>query len=242
MQRQVGLDLTVKVEPGKGDAFGLEPPRYASLLPSTASCQVHRIEFCTHSSGTHTECASHITKDGGDFAPVFASQPALCKCLVVRLAPHALHACVGETYANSEPAPGPSELVVSRAALQRAMHRFAPSEFDGAVLLQLDKNSESDWVFFTDQAMEYLVDEFGVFTLLVNLVSVDRERCGLAMPAHSKFFLPQRKANPLGLWPTITENVKTDPSVLTGVYWLNLQLAPFLQTDAVPSRVLLFNL
>ncbi|KAH9251860.1 hypothetical protein BASA81_010303 [Batrachochytrium salamandrivorans] len=241
MKTQVGMDLSIKVEPGKGDAFGLEPPSYTSLLPSTASCQVHRIEFCAHSSGTHTECVSHITKDGGDFAQVFASQPAFCKCLVVRLVPQLLQTCIGETYANSDPRPSGSELVVSRAGLHRAMHKFAPTEFDGAVMLQLDKKDESDWVFFTDQAMEYLVDEFCTFTLLVNHVSVDRERCGLAMPAHSKFFLPQRKSNPLGLWPTITENVKTDRAVATGVYWLNLQLAPFLHTDAVPTAQVVTN-
>jgi arylformamidase len=226
------IDLTIPFVAGKGTAFGLEAPEVRSLLPKEIGVRADRISFCAHASGTHTECIGHINLQD-DLSATFAALPPIVSCLVLHVKPDMFGTCGGDSYAGSIPAPEPNELVVSRQSLEKAIADLKIDKEAIKAYAVLVYTGTCEWVFFTDQAVEFLVQR-GATALLVDQVSIDRERCGPAMPAHRGFFHGRKTA-------TITENVKYDGELKEGLYHLNLQLAPFLGTDAVPSRVILLS-
>jgi hypothetical protein len=73
---------------------------------------------------------------------------------------------------------------------------------------------------------------------MIDLPSVDREEDGEKLLAHHAFWnYPQATR----LDATITELVFVDDKIKDGFYFMNLQVAPFVN-DAAPSRPLLFEL
>lgn len=223
------IDLTVPFEFGKGTAFGLDPPVRRALLPEGAGCYADRIELCAHASGTHTECEGHVNPQG-DFTDILKTWPPLTECYVLRVKCETLGES-GESYEGSAPSAEPNEKVVSARALEIAFSRIPNKDQYSDVRSVVIMTLEPEWVFFTDQAIKWLVEK-GITCLIIDKVSIDRERCGPKMPAHRGFF-SNRNA-------IVTENVRQDESVKEGVYILSLQLSPILGTDAVPSRVLLY--
>jgi len=225
------IDLTIYIQQDTGSAFGLEPPKYASLIPDSAGVHADRISFCAHSAGTHTECAAHINSKKTAIEDVLVLEPVFTECLVVRVVPEPLGDS-GDTYEGSVPQPSPSELVISRRRLSKAVSKLSAGRHEGIESIIVLSGECKEWVFFSDQAADYLVEQ-GFKNLLVDKVSIDREYCGPHMPAHRRFL--QRDC------ATVTENVRDKPTMSEGRYLLNLQLSPFVGTDAVPSRVLLFR-
>ena len=224
------IDLTNMFHFGHGSAFGIEPPSQRSLLPPAAGCCASVITFCAHASGTHTECGAHILLEGHSLERTFETFPPFVECAVLKVEPERFDTCGGDTYVGSVPAPEGEELVVSKRSIEKALisANCSLSSVSAVAVLTLTV----DWVFFTDQAMQFLVNH-NIGCLIVDKISIDRERCGPKMPAHRIFFEGRPSA-------ILTENIKQDASIKSGIYYLNLQLSPFLGTDAVPSRVLLF--
>ena len=78
----------------------------------------------------------------------------------------------------------------------------------------------------------------GIKHILIDLPSVDKEEDGGALAAHHAFW--NYPADPR-LDATITELVYIPESIQDGLYFLNLQVAPFVN-DAAPSRPVLYPL
>jgi len=76
----------------------------------------------------------------------------------------------------------------------------------------------------------------GIEHLLLDLPSVDRESDGGALAAHRAFW---RYPDAPRMEATITEFIYVPDAVVDGLYYLNLQVAPF-ENDASPSRPVLY--
>ena len=152
------VDLSSPYEPGKGTAFGLDPPVIEALLPSASGLCVERISFCAHASGTHTECLLHIDPlIRADMRNTDAWKEGLVPCLVVRVDPVKLGES-GDHYAKSIPVADDSELVISRAALQSALGKLHPQphkEFMHSLLVL----TSGVPAFFTNECIIWLVEQ-----------------------------------------------------------------------------------
>jgi len=256
--------------------FGLEPPAATALLPKSSGLRADRYHVSAHGSGTHSECAAHVLPDWdgldlstvGAFAAAAAASgeledggavPVLEPCACLDVEARRLDGAPGESYDGSVPPAAPDELVVCRAALEEAWFAAtgaaaAAAERATAVFVRVRRpprgpaESPESCVFFTVQAVRWLVAERGCLRLLVDQPSLDRLVCGPAMPAHRAFFLASdagggrewdRDRPRLRRGALVTELVRVDEAMPPGLYALNLQLAPLLGTDAVPSRVVM---
>jgi hypothetical protein len=88
-----------------------------------------------------------------------------------------------------------------------------------------------------EEAALYLV-EIGVEHLLIDLPSVDKEKDNGKLLSHNAFWNTQGEVRKQA---TITEFIFVDNSIKDGLYFLNLQVAPF-ENDASPSRPVLYKL
>ena len=103
---------------------------------------------------------------------------------------------------------------------------------------KLSKNYSSSNPPYLEEAAATWLGEQGVRHLMIDLPSVDREEDGEKLLAHHAFWnYPQATR----LDATITELVFVDDKIKDGFYFMNLQVAPFVN-DAAPSRPLLFEL
>lgn len=97
--------------------------------------------------------------------------------------------------------------------------------------------SGSNPPYFEAAALQLIKDK-GVLHLLFDLPSVDREEDGGKLSAHKHFFTNQTEVRTEA---TITELIFVPERALDGMYLLNLQI-PSMQTDAVPSRPIIYPL
>lgn len=226
-------DIAIPVSENGVTAWGvpraiLEPhrePGYTGSVAAGASVNFYDISFNPHAHGTHTECAGHIT---GERTSLMAFPPA--PWLMARLV-------------SVTPEPGNP---VPRITLEQI--RIALGEGPGceAVVIRTCPNPESrktcSWSgthppCLSPEAAGWLAEN-GILHLLIDLPSVDPERDGGALAAHSAFWGLPDAPRPAA---TITELIFVPDALEDGPYLLNLQLAAF-ENDACPSRPLLFKL
>nr|MDQ3073683.1 cyclase family protein [Bacteroidota bacterium] len=100
---------------------------------------------------------------------------------------------------------------------------------------KLTKNySGSRAPYFSENAVQY-INGLGIMHLLTDLPSLDREDDAL-LKGHHAFFRPNGKWQ---LQKTVTEMIYAKEAIDDGLYWLDLQIAPF-ESDASPSRPVLY--
>lgn len=237
----------------RAPAFGLPRMAVDALTRRESGVRADVVHVAAHGSGTHTECVGHVewdadlaTSEGGLDATVEAGVTAAVHVVVraVRWGD-----VVGEeTYVGGVPQPEPSELVVSRRALEEA---FVAAGWDAwafptVVVSVRDDEADGDGDglpptprFWTDQAIAFVKDR-GCVHLAVNQESIDRAVCGPRMPAHRGFFFVSGGAGARRRGALITELLDTR-RVPAGLFVASLQLAPLLGTDAVPSRLILYE-
>lgn len=177
---------------------------------SADSINWERLELTPHSHGVHTESVSHITDT---LEPVHGLLSAL------------LIPCTLVTVPN-----------LGRDSFTALRNR------PKAELVALVVRTSGKRLHFTPAAME-LVVELGVQHLLVDQLSVDPEVDGGKLLCHRLFWglPPESSAFDDARFPrkTITELATVPKDIQDGLYFLNLQV-PMLNTDAVPSRPMLF--
>jgi len=185
-----------------------------------ASCNVDQVSFIPHGSSTHTECAGHISKDH--------------------------HVIMGTTI--------PPFMITMLVTLTTENNRcFLPAQFNltkddckiDALIMRTNPNDDSKLIndyssknpaYLDTSVIEYCNSE-GVKHILVDLPSVDKEDDNQLINHHLFF---GNEIDGFDLNKTITEFIYVPDNILDGLYLLNLQIVNF-ESDAVPSRPLLFN-
>jgi kynurenine formamidase len=227
------LDISLSFSPETGHVLAwylspltIEPVRmgdWVGEVKQGAAVNFRNIFFNPHGHGTHTETVGHITAEDVSVNKHF--REFFCFATLITVTPQQQ----GE------------DLVISLESLQSLL----PQVTEAVILRTLPngtdkcrKNySNTNPPYLEASAAEWLRDR-GVRHLLIDLPSVDKEQDGGALAAHHAFWnYPQHPRYEA----TITELVYVPDEIKDGVYFMNLQTAPF-ENDASPSRPLLFHL
>ncbi len=223
-----------------------EVPGFRGSVERGASCNCELITLVPHCNGTHTECAGHLTRERLDAYRV--APPGLVPALLVSVTP----VPGAECDERSLPPPQPRDLLVTRAALARALPAALPFAARALVIRTLPNTPDKrvrDYTgqtppYLTQEAAEWLVER-GIMHLVVDLPSIDRAQDEGRLTAHRIFFgLPPavtQLSAATRAAATVTELAYIPDSVADGPYLLELQV-PALGGDAVPSRPLLYRL
>ncbi|MGB3152523.1 MAG: cyclase family protein, partial [Maribacter sp.] len=134
------------------------------------------------------------------------------------------------------------DFVISRKQLENALKN---TDVDSVVIRTLPNTnaklsrqySNTNPPYLLEAAAEFLA-EIGVSHLLIDLPSVDKEKDNGALLAHKTFW---NFKGELRNSATITEFIFVPNLVADGLYFLNLQVAPF-ENDASPSRPILYKI
>lgn len=237
--RKLSIDLNQPLDisiPLKGDASNvnawyLDHPRIAPeviddktiSVEKGASVNFNTITFNPHAHGTHTETIGHITKESYPINEHLKQFFFLAE--VISVAPEKS----GDDY------------VISAKQLQFAIGN---KKRDAIVIRTLpnmkDKKSKqyshTNWTYFEEDAIKLLVKK-GIKHLLFDMPSVDKEEDGGELKGHKAFWYSQRKKRTDA---TITEMIYVSNKIDDGTYFLNLQIAPFVN-DASPSKPILYK-
>jgi arylformamidase len=237
------IDLSLSTGPGGDnpgaffiDAAQFEPIRVGGFVGSvaeggSANCEVLR--FCAHGNTTHTECIGHITQSRVVLSDVL-KQFWFTAQLVT------------------------AEIVSGRYVSLGEVKSWRLNQVDALIVRslpnQIDKKqrqwSGNEPPYFEPEALSFLRDA-GIQHLLTDLPSVDPEVDEGRLSAHHEWWgLTQRLVGGVvdsidvlhpRLNATITELIYVPEHISDGLYALNLQ-CPNLQTDAVPSRPVIYRL
>src|SRR6056297_1448666 len=197
---------------------------FVGSIEHGASTNFNDIWFNPHAHGTHTECVGHITREFHSVNESLKKYFFLAE--VITIAPGKL----GEDF------------VIYKHQLSNAIK----SQDSRALVIRTLPNtkeklskqySNTNPPYLKEEAVKYLV-ELGIDHLLVDLPSVDKEKDDGALLAHNAFwnFNGEIRKN-----ATITEFVFVPNEVEDGNYFLNIQMAPFVN-DASPSRPVLYKI
>lgn len=227
------LDISIPLEASNKNpiAWYLDKPKISPVVAEDfigkvtkgASVNFNNIEFNPHAHGTHTECAGHITKKVYSINKNLKTFFFLAE--VITVAPE-----------NDD-----QDKIISKKQLQFALGN---KKRDAIVLRTIPNTKEkisrqysnTNWPYLKEDAVKFLVSK-GVKHLLIDLPSIDRERDGGELLGHNAFWNTKGE---LRLDATITELIYVSNKIEDGVYFLNLQIAPF-ENDATPSKPILYK-
>jgi arylformamidase len=199
-----------------------------------ASCNCRSVTIIPHCNGTHTESASHLTREQRPLHEILPTAPL--PALLLTVPPVA----AAQTSEDSLPAPQPGDRLVTRAGLLAAWQQHGTA-VPSALLLR----TGTDW---WDDAPPYLsrqlADELvarGIRHLVTDLPSVDRLDDAGLLTAHRIFFgMPAgstRLDDARRALATITELAVMPTALADGPCAVQIQI-PAWHGDAVPSRPL----
>jgi arylformamidase len=226
-----------------------EPLRLGSFTGAVAqgaSCNCSVYSLAPHCHGTHTECVGHITSDGTSIAAVTPVTP--CLALVVSVLPVEL----GESELPRPPVSAATDRCISRTSLATAAADWLHQPWTALVVRTLPNPPDKRYrsyqdgpcpaPYFLPEAIEWVVGR-GVFSLVVDLPSLDRADDGGHLAAHRTYW---------GLAPgavsarqatrgraLVTELAFIPAGTADGLYLLDLHVPAF-AADAAPSRPVLY--
>ncbi len=210
------------------------------------SCNAQEITLNPHCNGTHTESISHVIDDL--IAPHEAvKQPLMMAHLIT------LEATSHVTMDSYQPSIEPGDKVICKyqlTAVTKSLHKGVK-----ALIIRTLPNTGSKAThrygqdihpaFFSNEAMQWLVNETQIDHLLVDLPSVDRLHDDGLLSNHRLFWNIEPGSHQLTenqyQHKTITEMVYVPNEIQDGAYLLNLQL-PRLNLNAVPSNPVLYEM
>ncbi len=224
-------DLTIAInKSGNVNCYYLDPPHFAYFesagfsgnLNAGGSVNCERISLYPHASGTHTECALHVVKVDFDMRDIEIPVFQLCRLMTV--IPEKRD---GDEVITMESVSHINVPDICEAIIVRTL----PNTVE-----KLHKNySDTNPVFFDPEVLNHL-KLMGYRHILTDLPSVDKESDEGRLAAHKKWFLLDGVAEKNR---TITELIYIRNEVEDGLYVLNMQV-PKIETDAVPSKILIF--
>lgn len=232
LSKPLDISIPIKDSDKNVNAWYIGPPKIAPevfdgdviSVAEGASVNFNTITFNPHSHGTHTETVWHIIEDKYSINKYLDRFFFLAE--VISVAPEKK----GEDY------------VISAKQLQFAIGN---KKRDAIVIRTLPNTSDkksrqysnTNWTYFEEDAIKLLVKK-GVKHLLIDLPSVDREEDGGELRGHHAFWNTRGKIRSDA---TITEFIYVSNKIEDGTYFLNLQIAPFVN-DASPSKPVLYKI
>ena len=227
------LDISIPMSASKSNvnAWYLDEPKiepvktedWIASVAEGASVNFNNIWFNPHAHGTHTECVGHITKK------VYSVNKNLKQFFflaeVVTVAPEKM----GDDFVISKKQ---LQFALSNKKRDAIVIRTIPNTKDKLAM----QYSNSNPTYMLEEAAAYLKEK-NIKHLLIDLPSVDKEKDDGKLLAHNAFWNTKGK---LRLDATITEFIFVPNTVEDGVYFLNLQIAPF-ENDATPSKPVLYK-
>ena len=228
------IDISISLVGGKSNvnAWYLEPPSiepvktegFVGKVAEGGSVNFNMVEFNPHSHVTHTECLGHITDEVYSVNKQLKNYFFLAELITVA------------------PERKEDDFVISAKQLEYALGDKRTEALVIRTIPNMESKRAKDYSntnppYFSEEAIEFLVNH-GVKHFLVDLPSVDKERDGGRLASHKTFWNIDGIKR---LDATITELIYVPNTVEDGLYWLNLQVAPF-ENDAAPSRPVLYKI
>lgn len=225
----------------------LQTADFTGRVDRGGSCNCSVLTLTPHSNGTHTECVGHLTSQALDVYKVVPQRLLIAALLTVE------PELAGDSAESSKPQPRETDLLITRAAIERAWPTPAVAKLSGrSAIVRTQPNARDKFVedggstapYLSAEAATWLVAR-GVEHLVLDVPSADRTTDSFEMTAHHIFFgLPDGNTS-LGDSQrrdcTITELAFVPDPVVDGWYFLSLQI-PAIAGDAIPSRPVLYPL
>lgn len=197
---------------------------FVGKVSEGANVNFNDIWFNPHAHGTHTEGVGHITEE------FYSINQHLDRFFFLAEVITVVPELQGDDWVISKHI---IELVLKHENITAVVIRTEPN--DRKKLSRQYSNTNPPYLL--QEAVQFLVDR-GVEHLLVDLPSVDKEKDEGELRAHKTFW---NFSGQLRKKATITEFVYVPDAVQDGIYFLNLQMAPF-ENDASPSRPVLYQI
>jgi len=220
---------------------------FSGRVDQGASCNCSVVTLTPHANGTHTEGVGHLTAERFDAYRLIPQRLLLATLLSIE------PELAGDTLEASAPMPRSDDLLLTRAALERAWRAPpAPRLLARALILRTLPNDPDKFAgagaarapFLSREAASWLIER-GIEHLVVDTPSVDRSDDGGQLTAHRLFFgLPSGSSALLAAQRrdcTITELAYVGDAISDGWYLLSLQ-SPAIAGDAVPTRPVIYPL
>jgi hypothetical protein len=224
----------------------LQTADFTGRVDRGGSCNCSVLTLTPHANGTHTECVGHLTAQPVDVFRVIPQRLLIAALATVE------PELAGDSTEGSEPKPAPTDLLITRAALERAWPAVPADRLSGrSAVIRTLPNAQDKFIdsvrrapFLSREAALWLVGR-GVEHLVLDIPSADRADDGGALTAHRIFFgLPAGSSSLNDAQRrdcTITELAYVPDAVPDGWYFLSLQI-PAIAGEAVPSRPVLYPL
>ncbi|WP_282159635.1 cyclase family protein [Ulvibacterium marinum] len=231
LSKPLDISIPFRGEASNVNAWYLDHPKIephqeggsVAKVSEGAAINFNDIWFNPHAHGTHTECVGHITEEF-----------------------HSINTHLNRYFFAAElltiaPEKQGSDFVISKKQLEYVLGQ---GRRDAIVIRTLPNTkaklsrqySHTNPPYILEEAAKFLY-EIGVQHLLIDLPSVDKEKDNGELLAHKAFW---NFNGALRKSATITELVYVPNGIQDGKYFLNLQVAPFVN-DASPSRPILFE-
>jgi len=211
------------------------------------SCNCNLLTLTPHCNGTHTESIAHVVNQ--DFPVYNAIDESLFPTVLVSIDAK-IASKVDEKYF---PSMDSDNRVVTRSQLETSLANYSDQQLVGLAVRTLPNPSSKKSavydtnnypIYFTNDAMNYIYAR-GVKHLMVDFPSVDKMYDDGELSNHRIFWNVELGNVELDsnaqTNKTISEMIYAAPSIEDGFYICNLQI-PEIDTDAVPSRPVLFKL
>lgn len=231
LSKPLDISIPLRGEASNVNAWYLDHPKIephqeggsVAKVSEGAAINFNDIWFNPHAHGTHTECVGHITEEF-----------------------HSINTHLNRYFFAAElltiaPEKQGGDFVISKKQLEYVLGQ---GRRDAIVIRTLPNTkaklsrqySHTNPPYILEEAAKFLY-EIGVQHLLIDLPSVDKEKDNGELLAHKAFW---NFNGALRKSATITELVFVPNHIQDGKYFLNLQVAPFVN-DASPSRPILFE-
>ena len=228
-----GIDLSIPVKLGEtvnayyAPPVAIKPYRQGDWIGDVAMGGVvnyRNIFFNPHGHGTHTECVGHIDKTIHSVNEYFKAFHLVAQLISVT----------------------PTKLESGDLVIRKTQLEALKLEATEAIIVRTNPNDETKLTrnysghnppYLDVEAIEFLVAN-GCKHLILDVPSIDRESDEGKLLGHRAFWnYPESPRMDC----TVTELAFIPNEVADGLYFLNLQVAPF-ENDAAPSRPVIYPL
>jgi arylformamidase len=197
-----------------------DSPEFCGSLDKGGSVNCEKMSFYAHASGTHTECALHVLKTSVNMLNI--SLPLLIKAKLITVKPSE----IGEDKVINAAL---FEGVLDNTDAKAIVIRTIPNSIEK----RTHNYSSTNPPFIHTDAIS-LFNQLGFEHLITDLPSIDKEQDGGLLAAHKLWFGDGTAHK------TITELIYAPDDIPDGDYFVSIQ-APKIETDAVPSKILLYS-
>lgn len=196
-----------------------------------SSTNFNNINFNPHGHGTHTECLGHITNDFYCINDTLRDFFFLAQLVTI----------LPEEQENGDYVI--TEEQIRAVWIENNQKAFIIRSLPNNIEKRHCKYSNTNPPYLSHQAANFLREK-GIEHLLIDLPSVDKEKDGGKLLAHKAFWNVKDVQNlnvDAMLSSTITEFIYVPNEVSDGFYFLNIQIASFVN-DASPSKPILYQI